>query len=333
MIKRVLSIVLALVLLAANALAYEELRIGSKGDAVIALQQALISRGYLSGSADGDYGKKTATAVASFQKDNGIPETGVADEATQALLLGQPSNSPDSKVQVCANCGRSITMAEGYSFCPYCGTALPLDSTESLTETVSLSIGDSVTFGHYEQDNDTSNGPEPIEWLVLDTNGVTATLISKYGLDDVPFSEDWDDTVGLWHVCDLRNWLNQDFINAAFSEAERSQLVRTSVTADKNPNYSTPPGEDSEDLVFLLSITQAKQYFTSTRDRAVLATPYAISRGVYLESDGSCWWWLRTPGYTEGAVALIDNDGSINYDGCGALSDRGAVRPVIVLQL
>ena len=42
--------------------------------------------------------------------------------------------------------------------------------TETGAEEVNLkySAGDIITFGSYEQDNDTSNGAEPIEWRVLD---------------------------------------------------------------------------------------------------------------------------------------------------------------------
>lgn len=39
--------------------------------------------------------------------------------------------------------------------------------------------GNVVTYGHYEQDNDTANGKEPIEWVVLDVQGDKALLISK----------------------------------------------------------------------------------------------------------------------------------------------------------
>ena len=43
--------------------------------------------------------------------------------------------------------------------------------------------GSLVTFGHYEQDRNTENGPEAIQWIVLDTDGDRVFLLSKYGLD------------------------------------------------------------------------------------------------------------------------------------------------------
>ena len=59
---------------------------GSKGDDVKKLQQRLKDLNYLSGSVDGDYGNGTASAVSAFQKEAGLSETGIADEATQKAL-------------------------------------------------------------------------------------------------------------------------------------------------------------------------------------------------------------------------------------------------------
>ena len=52
-------------------------------------------------------------------------------------------------------------------------------------------VGDYVTFGSYEQDNNTGNGQEPIEWLVLDYDAANnrALLLSRYGLDALPYNK------------------------------------------------------------------------------------------------------------------------------------------------
>ena len=56
------------------------------------LQNRLIELGYITnGAADGNYGKNTAKAVRSFQKNNGLPATGVADAATQNLVFQDDS--------------------------------------------------------------------------------------------------------------------------------------------------------------------------------------------------------------------------------------------------
>ncbi len=69
---------------------------GSKGDDVKKLQQRLKDLNYLSGGVDGDYGNGTASAVSAFQKEAGLSETGIADEATQKALYAD--DAPKSKV-------------------------------------------------------------------------------------------------------------------------------------------------------------------------------------------------------------------------------------------
>lgn len=59
---------------------------GSKGDQVRQVQQRLIQYGYLNGSADGIFGKKTYDAVVWFQRKNGLSVDGVVGKNTAAAL-------------------------------------------------------------------------------------------------------------------------------------------------------------------------------------------------------------------------------------------------------
>ena len=90
-----------------------------------------------------------------------------------------------------------------------------------------VSAGSIVSFGRYEQDNNRVNGPEPIEWLVLEVQGNRALLLSRYILDAKPFHTDYVDI--FWEQCALRTWLNTDFISTAFSEREQSAILMTHV--------------------------------------------------------------------------------------------------------
>lgn len=58
---------------------------GDKGDSVKELQNLLVKKGY-SIVPDGDFGKLTELAVVSFQKQNALPETGIADSKTLEKL-------------------------------------------------------------------------------------------------------------------------------------------------------------------------------------------------------------------------------------------------------
>lgn len=60
---------------------------GSKGDEAKAVQEKLIELGFLGGTADGDFGKKSEAAVKAFQKANSLEETGIADSITQYVLF------------------------------------------------------------------------------------------------------------------------------------------------------------------------------------------------------------------------------------------------------
>ena len=71
-----------------NATAYIDLEPGDEGIAVKTLQKRLIELGYLSGSADGEYGDGTKAAVRKFQKQINYKTTaGEADAALQKILF------------------------------------------------------------------------------------------------------------------------------------------------------------------------------------------------------------------------------------------------------
>ena len=69
------------------------LRVGATGSDVTSLQKQLIELGYLSGTADGIYGKKTAEAVKAFQKASKLSADGVAGEKTLSTLSSKASSS------------------------------------------------------------------------------------------------------------------------------------------------------------------------------------------------------------------------------------------------
>ena len=67
-----------------------------RGNDVKLLQQALITGGYLTGTADGVFGLQTEEAVKAFQKKQGLKEDGLAGEKTQAALnLKTAKKDPD----------------------------------------------------------------------------------------------------------------------------------------------------------------------------------------------------------------------------------------------
>ncbi|MBQ4562759.1 MAG: TIR domain-containing protein [Clostridia bacterium] len=190
--------------------------------------------------------------------------------------------------------------------------------------------GDYIKFGSYTQDN--SDHKRTIEWLVLDVKGEKALVISKYALDCKPYNT--EDTSVTWETCTLRKWLNNDFINSAFSADEKAMIPTVTVSAGKNPEYSTDPGNATQDQVFLLSITEANKYFGSNSARQCEPTDYAVANGAYVNSDnGNCWWWLRSPGSDQDDAAYVYGNGVVYELGDDVDNDYGAVRPALWIDL
>ena len=196
-----------------------------------------------------------------------------------------------------------------------------------------IKVGGFVIFGTYEQDNNTSNGKEDVEWIVLEVQDGKALVISKYELDCQPYNEDYEDVT--WETCTLRKWLNKDFINAAFSADEKAMIPSVTVSADKNPDCSTNPGNATKDQVFLLSITEVNKYFNSNSARQCEPTDYAFAQGATGDTifSDNCWWWLRSPGSFQGFAANVGLDGGVNEGGVDVHKWNFAVRPALWIDL
>ncbi len=72
------------------------LKAGSQGEEVRYVQKRLKELGYLSGSADGDFGAATETALKAFQKANGLTADGVAGTRTMTALQSSKAKSSSS---------------------------------------------------------------------------------------------------------------------------------------------------------------------------------------------------------------------------------------------
>ena len=188
-------------------------------------------------------------------------------------------------------------------------------------------VGEFLVFGSYEQDNTTSNGKEDIEWLVLAKEGNKALVVSKYALDCQQYNTSF--TKVTWETCSLRKWLNETFINNAFSSDEQNMIQSTTVTADKNPSYGTPPGNNTTDKVFLLSIIEVNKYLSTDSARHCQGTAYCNAQGARY---GNCWW-LRSPGNGTGVTAYVNSDGSVDSHGRSVSYGENAVRPALWMDL
>ena len=193
--------------------------------------------------------------------------------------------------------------------------------------------GQSVFMGSYEQDNNTGNGKESIEWIVLEVSGKRALLLSRYALDAQPYNNSY---VGVtWESCSLRYWLNNDFYYSAFNSGERDMIALTNVSNPDNPVYGTTGGNNTLDKVFLLSIPEVKYYFREGPQLECLATKYTKARGKandYSIKDHNSdiwWWWLRTPGSQTQYGATVNVNGGVVNIGYHVDDSYVGIRPAM----
>ena len=158
---------------------------------------------------------------------------------------------------------------------------------------------------------------EPLTWRVLDPssgfvmccNVIDAQAYQNnfYFNDDIYYnSENCSTYVSDWATSSLRQWLNNDFYNTAFSEAEKA-MIEKSYVENKSTYSSIYDSKKTYDSMFLLSsddIANSEYGFNSsfqaTTSRQLKSTDYAQCQGCVTNrktSDcfGNSWWWLRTP--------------------------------------
>lgn len=170
-------------------------------------------------------------------------------------------------------------------------------------------VGDAVVFGRFEQNGNTDDGAEPIEWIVLEKQDDKILLISRYALEKIAYND--DGSAAEFESSTLFAFLNGNFYDNAFNETERASLV----------------GEDNK-KVTMLDVEQAKKYYEYDSWRACAPSEMVNQSGARVE-NGACWWWLVDKGNIKDSASYVHFDGSIRTHGFATDYDLVAVRPVI----
>lgn len=174
--------------------------------------------------------------------------------------------------------------------------------------------GDIIKFGTYEQDNNYENGKEDIEWQVVyersyDGYASYVTLISKNALEYKYFDTNY------WENSSLRYWLNNDFLNAAFTPEQQNVL-------DFTGGYNT----DKVDI-----FTIGNKEFFPIEILHTKPTEYARSLGG--ENINWCFRWTNrdlTFEHNTIQVSYVDSTGNILGD---VPDGYFYIRPVIRLKI
>lgn len=202
-------------------------------------------------------------------------------------------------------------------------------SNEAVTSNAAK-VGDTVALGHYEMDNNESNGADSIVWRVIDRDGNKLLLISEYCLFcQDPYSGDYL----TWEKSPTRSYLNGDFYDEVFSTEEKAKILKTNVTNEDNSKNGTKGGNNTTDYLFLLSITEVNHYFPSKEERlayGTLSTQKQVDQGA-----GAFDWWLRSPGgKSEGfnsriQQSYVGSNGFVYEDGTLGQCYNLAIRPAM----
>ena len=187
-----------------------------------------------------------------------------------------------------------------------------------------------VKFGKYETSIGTT---EPMEWLILDKDSYSYLLINRYVIDCKNYNE--EDTDVKFKDSTLNNWLNNDFLNKAFTVNEQSYLSKVSEAALAGGGVVSIPdislcknyfGEEDENKYNYRLSAKATDWAKSNYAEAITAknTDYYDCTSFFLSDNGSkganTAMWVGAFGhiYEEGqSVKLTHGDG---------------VRPVLVVK-
>lgn len=200
-----------------------------------------------------------------------------------------------------------------------------------------LNVGDIVQFGRYEIYGNPGSGGgfeyrDPLEWIVISYDEQQVRLLSRYILDVEQFHPTLADMN--YASSDIRAWLNNFFLQTAFTAEEQNKLLIFRADASKNPAYTkTGQGTEVYDKVTLLSVQEIEECLPEEYSRMCYGTPFAINyEDLYVvpENNHSAWW-TRTMGVSSHEVAIVESDGDIHYSGWNVTEDWIGIRPGICL--
>lgn len=218
------------------------------------------------------------------------------------------------------------------------------------------SIGSTVKFGTYEQDNIYRNGKEEIEWIIIDKFDGNMMLLSKYVLDFIPYdynikveSKLEDNIPCKWENSYIRYWLNNDFYDIAFDESDKKNIINTKVNSGKvyginNSYIPEDMGKPTDDCVFILSKDEIRNYLgfeINQKSENYLAqytnySEYMMNENK-IDTDFAIWhkekqyedefnsyaeYWVRSPGVLttmtdyEYGALIIEKDGHLSNSVC-----------------
>lgn len=170
---------------------------------------------------------------------------------------------------------------------------------------------------------------EPIKWRVLHYENSEAFLLADAILDSQPYHSENEEID--WEKSSIRAWLNNEFINKAFSNEENKAINTVELINKDNSKYGTQGGKNTSDKLFLLSLSEvdeteeSKEYgFWDKKTRKCKNDNF---------SEETYFWWLRSPGNSSHDVAGVYYYGWVFGYGYDVQEPAGGIRPALYLNL
>lgn len=233
-----------------------------------------------------------------------------------------------------------------YSSCPLCESKKKLEKLQKYqalhgTGTVKnrknkkarYKVGDTIKFGMFDG--------RQIEWSVLEVNADNILVLSKIGLELRPYNA--IKKAISWEACDLRRYLNGEFISKCFDENEQELIVSANLAGD---NEKSKGNNDIWDKVFLLSEYEAEKIFENENARKCGVSSYVThqmnaqlkkinisdSNDRVMYELSTRWWWLRSTAYSDDCAMIVTEDGYIDKEGIDVDVDV-TVRPAMWVKM
>ncbi len=194
------------------------------------------------------------------------------------------------------------------------------DNRDPIVLSGGSNCGDEIAFGRYPQEK--SQKPIPIKWIVLGIDGDRMLVISKACLAIRPYHEIRKKVS--WTKCDLRKWLNVDFLQAAFTDQEQKLIAGV-----------------RDDKVSLLTLKEINTYVTDINMLISRHTEYTCMDNPDESPDSLCSWWLCMPIGSEAKAPYVagfdpeycdcDIPQIVKY--CVPVNQMLAVRPTLWLNM
>ncbi len=202
----------------------------------------------------------------------------------------------------------------------------PSVQTAEKRETSLKSVSwDTVELGTY--------GGSPAVWRVLEVSGDTVFLLSDRILEKKEYNEGVTEIT--WKDSTLRAWLNGEFLNDTFTEAEKAGILSWTYENADHAWYGTEGGEDTQDKVTLLSLDDIVKrdygfptYYDCNHPGRIACGEEGLNEYGY----GS-WWWLRSPGLSTYYASYVDGYGDVCTYRYDVYDVSGGVRPALHFSL